>query len=176
MNEHLNALKKEKHKNPKMQNVYNASFDDPRFSIVLYCEDEELNYYEEAFIQKHYDDKYNMNIAKDATAPMKGRKLSKESREKMSKAQMGLRKGIPLSEETKKKISEARKGMTLSEETREKVSKAKAKKEIYSWVHDDGIAIECSVRDLWTTQGLDKSALWKMVKGQQKQHKGWRLK
>ena len=193
MYNHLNDLKKNKHVNIKMQRVYDKTFDDPRFSIVLYCEEEELDYYEQALIDKHYDDRYNMNIAKDVIAPMKGRKASKETRKKLSEAQKGLKKGIPLSEEhkkklskalkgrprseeQKKKISEALKGRPFSEETREKISKSKAGKEIYSFVHDDGIAIECTVHDLYTTQGLDKSHLWRVVKGEYQQHKGWRIK
>ena len=51
---------------------------------------------------------------------MKGVKLSEETRRKMSEAQ----KGKHLSEEHRRKISEAKKGVTLSEETRIKMSES----------------------------------------------------
>ena len=194
MNEHLNKLKKERHVNPKMQNVYNKTFDDPRFSILLYCEKDELNYYEQALIDKHFNDKFNMNLNPKADVPpsTKGRKHSEETKKKISESHKGLKKGISLSEEHKKKIGEASKGRKHSEETKKKIgkvwkgrkhseesknkiSKSRADDTIFSFVHDDGIAIECTVHDLVTTQGLDRSHTWRVVKGKQKQHKGWRL-
>lgn len=52
---------------------------------------------------------------------LKGIPLSLETRRKMSK----VRKGRKFSEETKNKMSNARKGMKLSKETRKKMSEAK---------------------------------------------------
>ena len=54
----------------------------------------------------------------------KGKPLSKEHCESLSKAQTGKKHGSP-SEETRRKISEAQKGHTCSDETRKKMSEAK---------------------------------------------------
>ena len=55
--------------------------------------------------------------------PSYGKHLSEETRRKMSEA----RKGKHLSEETRRKLSEVRKGKHLSEETRRKISEARRK-------------------------------------------------
>ena len=56
-----------------------------------------------------------------------GMNISDDTRKKISEANKGKsspRKGVTLSEETRRKISEARKGLTLSEEHRRKISEA----------------------------------------------------
>ena len=68
-----------------------------------------------------------------------------------------------------------------TEETKEKIRKKAMghkrtiDKTIYTFVHDDGIAIECTVVDLVTTQGLDRSGVWKIMHGKKKSCKGWRI-
>lgn len=63
----------------------------------------------------------------DKNHPMYGRKHTKETREKISKSLSGEKHphfGIPKSEETKKKIGEAQKGKIISEESKKKMSEA----------------------------------------------------
>jgi group I intron endonuclease len=74
------------------------------------------------------------------------------------------------------------KGKKHKEETKEKIRKKAMghkrtiDKTIYTFVHEDGIAVECTADDLVTTQkGLDRSTLWKLIHGKQEQHKGWRV-
>ena len=58
---------------------------------------------------------------------MKGVTRSEETRRKLSEAKKGRtsnRKGVTLSADTRKKMSESHKGHTLSEETRRKISEA----------------------------------------------------
>jgi len=71
------------------------------------------------------------NIAHDATAPMRGRKTSDETKRKISKALKGKntwakgRKCGPHSEETRRKIGNAQRGRRgISEETRRKLSES----------------------------------------------------
>jgi|AntAceMinimDraft_16_1070373.scaffolds.fasta_scaffold07422_9 hypothetical protein len=59
-------------------------------------------------------------ISESLKGKNKGKKHSKESREKMSKA----KRGIKLSEEHKKKISESEKGRVFSNETKKRISKS----------------------------------------------------
>lgn len=56
--------------------------------------------------------------------PMYGKKHPEEIRKKISEATMGRGKGIPKSEEHKRKIGKGNKGKIISEEAREKMSKA----------------------------------------------------
>ncbi len=60
---------------------------------------------------------------------LKGRRLSLEVREKISKSHIGIGKGVPLSEKHKEKISKSRKGQSVwnkgikhSKKTRQKIS------------------------------------------------------
>jgi len=86
-----------------------------KFSLTIleYCEPSKCLERE-----SHYFDLLNpeYNLAQDPAAPMSGRKHSEESKSKISKANIGLKKGEnhPLyghnhSEETKKKMSESHK-------------------------------------------------------------------
>lgn len=79
------------------------------FSILIYCEPEELTYYEENY-KKYLHAEYNIRICVDSN---KGIKFSEETKQKMSNSSMGkpgTRKGAIASEETKKKMSEAQSG------------------------------------------------------------------
>jgi group I intron endonuclease len=90
---------------------------------------EEANYWEEYYIEQYNstDKKYGYNISFGGN----NKKLSEETKEKISKANMGHL----VSEETREKISIAnkgrksfRKGISLSEEHRENISKSKKNK------------------------------------------------
>ena len=63
---------------------------------------------------------YNMESGGHVTSCMKGKKLSEETKKKLSEAHTGKK----LSEETKKKMSEFNKGKVLSEEHKKKISEA----------------------------------------------------
>ena len=69
---------------------------------------------------------YNMTEGGDGNL---GRTWSEEQRKDMSLKKMGQNKGIPLKEETKRKIGEANKGKShpISEETRRKISEHNAR-------------------------------------------------
>lgn len=58
------------------------------------------------------------------TSPNKGKSMSEEQKEKISKAKIGKSNG-PMSEETKRKISEATKGKIMSEDAKKKISNAR---------------------------------------------------
>ncbi len=64
-----------------------------------------------------------ISIAKTAAAN-RGRKKTLEQRRALSDACMGRNKGVPLSEEHRKKIGEAQRGRTIPPDHRAKVSKA----------------------------------------------------
>lgn len=76
----------------------------------------------------NYLKKYKIRI-KTKSEALKGRKLSKETRKKISQ----ICKGRKLSRETKKKISKANKGRQLSKETKRKMSEAKKGERHPNW-------------------------------------------
>ena len=125
------------HHNPHLQRSWNKhggkSFS---FLPIAFLEEHEKLPTEQRLIDLHFlrGDK-TFNIAKEAVAFMKGRKHSEKTKKLMSSQRLGNKncvgrkpwnKGIPMSEETKKKCSEALRNP--SKETREKMRAAKAGK------------------------------------------------
>jgi group I intron endonuclease len=144
---HLNALRKNKHPNRHLQFAWNKYGEQAFvFNVILYCSSQNLLFYEQRALDVyntlynlaptagsqlgvHFSDEGKANISKakkgkSITKPpprsdehraaiskaLKGKKLSEETRRKMSEAQKNtVRK--PRSEETKRKISESRKGI-----------------------------------------------------------------
>ena len=84
---------------------------------------------------------------KGRPGPNKGKKFSEESRRKMAEAKKGKpsnKKGKKLSEETKKKLREANKGKKLSAETRRKMRAANRIKNIgRRWYNNGKINKRC---------------------------------
>lgn len=71
--------------------------------------------------QKYITDETVELLAQEYKKAMKDIKLTEEHKKKLSEAQKG-KKHSPLSEETKKKLSEAFKGHSVSEEAKKKIS------------------------------------------------------
>jgi len=68
-------------------------------------------------------DEMLLEMNREVGKKLRGRPKSKEHREKIGASRRGKKTG-PLSEETKKKMSESSKGQVISEETRAKISAA----------------------------------------------------
>jgi group I intron endonuclease len=100
---HKSRLLLNKHKNIHMQNTYNKyGISDFSFEVVMYCEEKDLLFYEQRFLDTYWDGgKTCYNICKNAKSPMAGRKSTEQSRQNMSLAQ----KGKIISQEQKDKIS-----------------------------------------------------------------------
>lgn len=143
---HLWALKSGKHENPALQNAWNK-YGESAFSFDLIeecsedCLDEREMYY--IGLYDSYKNGYNCNLGgvrgrgqvfsiesrmrmsaakKGKPSNMKGRRHSKEAKERMRKAQ---RNRPPISEETRMKLSKAGVGRKLTEEARRKISESK---------------------------------------------------
>lgn len=97
---HFSNLRNGRHENQYLQRSF-SKYGEKNFisSILLYCEDFELTYYEQKIVDYM---RPSYNIQKECVNSNKGIKLSKEAREKISEAN---RKRI-LSEKTKKNISD----------------------------------------------------------------------
>lgn len=105
---HEYDLKNNRHKNVYLQRSYNKNPKAFKFEIICYCEEEDLNDLEIYYIKKYNsaDHKYGYNL--DFGGNSKGRK-SEETKRKMSDAKKGNKAmmGIKLSDEWKKHLSEA---------------------------------------------------------------------
>ena len=140
---HTNQLKANRHCNIHLQNAWNKYTQDS-FEFIIIEEFPNLDIVEIRNIEQQYLDNSDWNqvynIAKNVEKPCLNRIVSKETREKISKANTGKTH----SEETKKKIGLIHKGKTisdysievtrqlrigipLSEETKNKISKSNRK-------------------------------------------------
>lgn len=127
--EHKSKLKRGCHDNYHLQSAWNIYGEEKfEFQIVAYMDADKALAFED-YLLKNYPNMFEYNIARDATAPMRGREFSEEHRQKLSEAHSGKN----CSEETRKKMSESLSGENhynfgkhLSDETREKISKALA--------------------------------------------------
>lgn len=155
---HRSLMRKGKHFNPILQNVWNSSGEDIfEFAVIEECDIGHLIEREQYYLDT-LEPEYN--IATVANAPMSGRTHSIETRKKLSK----ISKGHIASDEWKKNMSERMKGNTYgsktkgskrgppsketihkivtarawykhSEETKEKMSRSRAGKH---WHREDG--------------------------------------
>lgn len=136
---HKRTLNNGTHANRYLQASWNKYGSEAfEFGIIEQCEESELLKKEQNYIEEYYNSGILYNIAKFASAPMKGRHHSEESKRKFSEYRKGRHAGVNnpmygkhLSEETKKKLSERFSGennpmygKTLSEETKRKISEA----------------------------------------------------
>lgn len=111
---------------------------------------------------KYLTDDIAEMIAKEWTC--KGIFLSEETKKKMSEAKKGNQwnKGKCLSEETKKKISEAHKGKVISNETKRKISEVKKGKNPYDMTDETKRKISESEKG---KPSHTKGKHWKLIDG-----------
>jgi len=91
--EHFRLLKKKQHDNARLQNAWNKEEDKSvfEFQVFIYCKSDDLRGIEQKCLEIMNHD---YNISKDATAPMRGRKHSDETRARM-KGRVVWNKGLP---------------------------------------------------------------------------------
>lgn len=111
-----------------------------------------------------------------AAEKRRGRKMSQESRKRISEA----RKGIRFSAEHRKNLSEARRRRVIKEETRIKcsqTSKGSINIKTYKltdpdgqeYITDRGLTLFCE------QHGLSSTNLMKVLNGQRSHHRGWKI-
>lgn len=106
---HLWELRNNKHHNTHLQNAFNLRGESAfSFEVVRQCEIEELDVWERILI-RHYDS-FENGYNKEAGGN-KFKTFSEESRAKMTKAQLGNKKGsVPCSDDKRLKLHLANKG------------------------------------------------------------------
>ena len=104
-----------------IKDYYKKYPDDYIKEIICYCNsDEELDMFEKCYIALYIDDSNCLNIASGGTGGFTGYH-NEQIRLKMKEA---AKHKPPMSEETKRKISNSHKGILNSPETRKKISEA----------------------------------------------------
>ena len=122
---HRCELRKNKHGNARLQRSWNKYGEEAfSFQVILLCDPSNKLFYEQRLIDGLKPD---FNLAKDALAPMQGRKHTREAREKIGKACTGR----VFSDEVRKQRSERMSGVGFfsgkkhSDETKKKISLSK---------------------------------------------------
>ena len=114
------------------EDLKSFGLDNFKFEVLLECPEDMLCQWERDMIclydaddpEKGYNNKNDKPYSLKLSEALKGIPCSEEHRRKISEALKG-RTGIPRSEETKRKISESRKGIFHTEEERRKISEAR---------------------------------------------------
>lgn len=113
---HKRRLKINKHENPHLQRAWEKyGWNAFIFKPLLICAEKDLLMYEQTCMD-HFKPAYNISIV--AGAPMRGRRMSAESKLKMSNA----RRGVPKSLAHRIAMSAAQKGRIITAEARVKIS------------------------------------------------------
>jgi len=127
---HFSKLSRNNHQNKRLQNSYNKHGEKVfKFKVLIYCEPFELSLYEQFFVNLHSPE-ILYNIRLECINSNLGMTHSEKSKQKMSGTN-NHNYGKPMSEEQKRKISNAQcgeknhmYGKKLSEEHKEKISNA----------------------------------------------------
>lgn len=124
--EHLKKLRINKHVNNYLQNAFNKYGEDVFiFEIILECEEEQLLFFEQFYLDL-FKPKYNLTFIAGKPPSLKGRVVSEENKKKQSEMMKGNKNflGKHHSKETKDKLSKANKGKKRDEATRRKIGEA----------------------------------------------------
>jgi len=133
--EHKRALRGGYHWNDHLQRAFQKCGEEKFvFEVVAYMDADKALAFED-YLLKNYPTMFEYNIARDATAPMRGHEHTEEAKAKMrgrvvsekTREKIGDgNRGKIVSEEARKKIGDWNRGKVISDETRAKMSEAKS--------------------------------------------------
>ena len=177
---HRSMLKSRYHTNKHLQNAWDKYGEESfEFSILLVCEENQLNTYEQYYIFElmTYDDRvgYNKNYGGDSGRP------TEETRKKMSENHANVKGennhmyGKHHTEETRKKMSKSLKGKKhpMYGRTGENNPKSKPIVQI-SLITNEVVKVWGNANEVARQGGFDHSAIAKCCRGERKTHKGYK--
>ena len=181
---HIYQLNKNKHKNLHLQNAWNKygpnSF---MFEIIEECTEDQLLTKEQFYLNLcKLNPKLNYNISYDASAPMKGRNHTEETKDKMRELKIGnsWNKGKKQSTEHIQNRSKSLKGrlspMKNKKQSVEHIQKvANAHLKDYIFISPDGIITNVHGLTSWCKQNnLSVSGMSLVNNNLRPHHKGWK--
>jgi len=125
---HRELLTKGTHDNPRLQHAFNKHGSNAfEMSVIGILPVSELNTAEQVLLDQHAGKEHCYNIMRSVEQTFRGQKHSPKALEKMSRTWFGkgenhVNYGKHLTEDVRKRISEAHKGKVVSEETKKKLS------------------------------------------------------
>jgi len=115
---HFNGLRNNKHRNIHLQRAYNKDGKENFvFKTIIFCDKTDLLFYEQICMDGYNVIKKGYNISPIAGNNL-GVKRTEETKKRMSEAKQNM------SEETKKRMSESARGKKHTEETKKKISES----------------------------------------------------
>lgn len=170
-NEHFSALRNGNHDNQHLQYSWNKYGEENfLFYVIEECSIDKLSEMEKYYIEKYHsdDDKYGYNIE---AGGRENKQLSEETRKKLSDAL----KGRTFSEEHKMRIGQALVGRKFSDESREKMRQAKIGK-MDGEKHPRCNPVYCPElnQEFWGAKeaediyGIDRTYIYACISGRQK--------
>jgi group I intron endonuclease len=124
ISKHKRMLRHNRHTNKHLQNSWNKYGEDMFiFNTILLAEPDKLKELEQKYLDSLDYDK-DFNISKDSSAPMYGRKHTKDAREKISKGNLGKK----MLQSSKIAISKANTGSRRTDKQKELMSKRRSNK------------------------------------------------
>src|SRR6478609_3204310 len=129
---HVHELRHKKHRNGRLQCSFNKHGESAwKFTVIELCPPESLTETEQGYLDREKPYKNGYNIAADANRPMVGTKHRPESIAKMSASQKRINaeqpdrfKGRIVSQETRDKLSKIFTGFKHTEEAKKKIGEA----------------------------------------------------
>ncbi len=176
--QHVLDMVANRHTNIKLQRAYNKyGVDYFTFTIIEVVADKTKLLLQE---QKYLNILFHYNISKynilRTAGSNYGVQRSQQTKEKMSKAQIGNKNNIGRvnSMETRQKMSIAQKGRFISQEHRDKLADTNSKT-VYTLLSPNGEVTEIiNLAKFGRDNDLGTTKLYEVVSGKRKSHKGWR--
>ena len=179
--QHRNFLRKNKHSNVHLQNSWNKYGEQSfKFKVIEEVSSEKLELVEQQYLDKIKltPDRY-YNLATSVDNPRKGVVLSEETKRKISKSLSGHSH----TEETKKIIREKRKFQVISDEHKRKISEfgrsdknPSLDRNVYTFknliTNETYTGIQ---RDFYVKYNLIQSCISSLSKGKRPSHRNWVL-
>lgn len=204
-NRHRSELRTNKHTNPHLQSAWNKYGEQSFIFEVLELVALQSRLGHEQYwldVLKPYDREIGFNMALDASSPMKGRKASIETREKLRQLHLGKpkspeaielsaskRRGRKIPDDQKEKMRQAKLGKKASPETRAKLSAIRKGRKLSvkvihpsrrkDYIVTDPNGVERLVNGITLfckENNLNTTVMIRIARGRQDNHKGWKCR